>query len=113
MTLKVNGISADNFFKIETYTDPAAGSIAHYIPVTTIDGTRDMLREDKFVGSCVLNTPRGPMNISFPINALNLFKAVQEFPNAVRDAVKEMQSQQLRNNIATGGGLIDLSKSKQ
>lgn len=119
-TLKANPLSNDNLYQIHTISDPQTGTILWHVPIVVSEGpgvpARDPLRMDVFLGTCVLQTPRGPMNISFPLEATTLREAIDAFPAGVVAAVEQMQQNALRNRIATGGGAvngkaaIDLSK---
>lgn len=111
MTIKINPMRAENLYMTNTYVDPTAGTLLHNIPMTE-DGMYDSSRPDVFSGNCLISTPQGPRSITFVIKAATLKEAIIEFANALRDAIKEMQSEQIRKNIASGGGLIDMSKVK-
>jgi len=101
--VKANPIDPTRLVEVRTYTDPAAGTIHRNIPVLAT-GERDPMRQELFMGSCVLQTPRGPMNVNFPIEAVtSLTEAVEKFAPSLMAAVEEMQNQALRNKIITGG----------
>lgn len=114
MEIKAPKFNIDNLFEVHTYTDVVLGSITHNIPMRVFSGqgvpARDHLRQEIFTGNTILHTTRGPMNISFPIEALTLYDAVLNFDFHLNKTIKEMQDQQLRNQILSGGGAINNNK---
>lgn len=116
MTLKVNPMELSRLVQVLTFTDPQAGTIVWHIPVDEY-GAVDCSRPSLFFGHCTLQTPHGPMQLNFPVvnNVDSLASAIKEFPNALRDAVKEIEKQQLRSALLHGGptanpNSLDLSK---
>lgn len=111
MEIKAPKFNVDNLFEMHTYTDIVLGSITHHIPVTLPFGggnaARDILREETFTGNTVLHTTRGPMNISFPIEADSLQEAVLKFDETLAKTIQDMQAQSLRSRIITGGGTFN------
>lgn len=106
--IKAPQFNADNLYEIHTYTDVVLGTISHHIPIKTSIGVnaapyRDHTRQEMFIGNTILHTTRGPLNVSFPIEAVSLHDAVLNFNFHLNKMMKQMQDEQLRNKIITGG----------
>lgn len=109
--MAIRPIQATNLYRQEIYADPDAGSIIVQFPVNAM-GIEDSLRIPLFGGQIMAQTNRGPMPLQFQIpNVTTLEEAVEAWPAAVVAAVREMQNQQVRNQILQGvGGRIDTSQ---
>lgn len=113
MDIKQPAFNASNLYETRTFTDITLGSITQHIPVISSAvgmPTRDIVREEMFIGSTVLHTTGGPMNISFPIPGTNLGEAVANYDQALKNTLDEMKTRALRNKIITGGGLLNNKK---
>lgn len=71
------------------FTDLRAASIRKLVPILA-DGTDDKNRNVIFIGATQLMTPEGPLPIQTKLTATTLEKALDEFPNAMRQALAEV-----------------------
>lgn len=110
MEIKAPKFNENNLYEIRTYTDIALGTIYHHIPIKTsaigAPTYRDSTRPDIFIGSTVVHTTRGSLNTDFPIEAVSLHDAVLNFNLYLDKMLKEMQAQQLRNNLLSPLGVV-------
>lgn len=113
MTIEANAINPNGLYSIRTISDPNAGTILWHIPMISCgigELLTDTTRPEVFIGECVLHTNRGPVPFKFPIEASSIHEALQKFHGTLIAAVEAMQQQAMRQQIATAGGAIDLSK---
>jgi len=82
----------DNLYLEESFTDLDMTSIRRLTPVKP-NGLRDKTRKQIFVGHLNLMTPQGPIPIQAPLNARNLKEAVAVYPEAMKTALKKMQTE--------------------
>jgi hypothetical protein len=116
---KLSDIQMDtaNLYREESYTDLKTGGIRKLVPVK-MDGTEDSTRDPIFTGHTQLMSPHGPLPLQGAIEAKTLAEAVQNFPQAMEEAMNQMiaEAQQYQreqaNRIVTpadlkkNGGLI-------
>lgn len=110
----INPIRAVNLYRQEIYVDPEAGSIMVQWPITKF-GSADPMRSPIFGGQCVVTTPGGQTPIQFPIhNVITLDEAIDAWVDALKNAVKELHNQAVRNQLVQGigkaGSKLDMSK---
>jgi len=85
-------LDAHNLYREESYTDLKAGAVRRLVPVNT-DGAVDKARTEIFVGTTQLLTPEGPLPVQARLMVNNLQEALAVFPEAMRQATREMISQ--------------------
>jgi hypothetical protein len=96
-------IENTQFFKHETVTDGAGIVIDMLTPISINNGGKTSIDKDKpriFVGKTPVETPRGIIPFSFPIEAANLKAALKSFSSQAdiaiqkeNEKIKEMQNQ--------------------
>jgi len=96
-------VDKKNLYREESISDLKVGSIRILKPVH-IDGSVDSSREEIFVGNTQIMTPQGMIPLQAKLNAKTLEKAIDEFPNAMQQAltkmieeVKRMQEQESKS----------------
>jgi hypothetical protein len=82
-------LDAQNLYREESYTDLKAGAIRRLVPMKT-DGSVDGARTEIFVGTTQLMTPEGPLPVQARLMVNNLHEALEAFPEAMRQATREM-----------------------
>jgi hypothetical protein len=82
-------IDTQNLYREEGFTDMSAGNIRRLVPVNA-DGSDDKSRTPVFVGSSQLMTEQGPLPLQAPLEANNLKEAIEAFPAAMENAMREM-----------------------
>ncbi|MGE0385792.1 MAG: hypothetical protein AB7Q97_13755 [Gammaproteobacteria bacterium] len=110
--------ASQNDFQIDTaelcredvYTDRKVGTIRQLTPVR-VDGSTDPSRPVTFSGQTQLLTPMGSIPLAFEIPAANLAEAIENYPQAMREAVertveevKELRRQAASSIIVPEGG---------
>lgn len=95
-------IDRGNLYREETVTDLRAATIRHLVPITA-DGSPDAGRREVFVGSAQIMSPQGPLPIQAEIPAANLSQALDEFPAAMEQAVRDLikQAEEYRRQEAS------------
>jgi hypothetical protein len=88
-------IDTNNLYVEEGFTDLKVASIRRLTPVQA-DGAPDTSRTPMFIGTTQLLTPEGPLPIQAPLMANNLKEALEIFPEAMKNAVKEMMAEAQR-----------------
>jgi hypothetical protein len=83
-------VNEDNLYQEEFFTDFDMASIRRLTPVKP-NGIRDKSRKLIFVGNLNLMTPQGPLPIQAAIDAKHLKEAIEKYPDAMKDALREMQ----------------------
>jgi len=83
-------VKEDNLYQEEFFTDFDMASIRRLTPVKP-NGLRDKSRKLVFVGNLNLMTPQGPLPIQATIDARNLKEAMERYPEAMKNALGEMQ----------------------
>jgi len=83
-------VNEDNLYQEEFFTDFDMASIRRLTPVKP-NGIRDKSRNLVFVGNLNLMTPQGPLPIQAAIEAKHLKEAIEKYPDAMKDALREMQ----------------------
>ena len=88
-------IDTNNLYTEEGYTDLKVASVRKLSPILA-DGSADTSRTPMFIGTTQLLTPEGPLPIQAPLMANNLKEALDVFPDAMKNAVKEMMMEAQR-----------------
>jgi len=88
-------IDGDNLWKEENITDLKVGSIRKLTPIK-LDGTEDEARKPTFSATTNIMTPGGALPISGEIEAATLEEAVEKFPDAINQAVKQLQDDMIK-----------------
>jgi hypothetical protein len=83
-------VKQNNLYQEEFFTDLDMASIRRLTPVKP-NGMRDKNRKTVFVGNLNLMTPQGPLPIQAAIDAKNLKEAMERYPEAMKNALKEME----------------------
>jgi len=83
-------VNENNLYQEEFFTDFDMASIRRMTPVKP-NGLRDKSRKLVFVGNLNLMTPQGPLPIQAAIEAKHLKEAMEKYPAAMKDALREMQ----------------------
>ena len=83
-------VNEDNLYQEEFFTDFDMASIRRLTPVKP-NGIRDKSRKLVFVGNLNLMTPQGPLPIQAAIEAKHLKEAIEKYPDAMKDALRDMQ----------------------
>lgn len=82
-------INIQNLCREESVTDLKAGSIRCLRPIKP-DGTDDESRQPIFVGHTQLQSSQGLVPLQAALKATTLEQAIEEFPGAMKEALKEM-----------------------
>ena len=88
-------IDGDNLWKEENITDLKVDSIRKLTPIK-LDGTEDEARKPTFSATTHIMTPGGALPISGEIEAATLEEAVEKFPDAINQAVKQLQDDMIK-----------------
>ena len=107
-------LEADSLYREETYSDRKAGVLRKLIPVKK-DGSDDDSRQAIYHGSTQLMTQMGALPVSFEIEADSLEDALEKFPEAAKQGIRDTleQLQEMRRDAASsiitpdqaGGGM--------
>lgn len=107
-------LDTDDLYREETFSDRKAGVLRQLIPVRK-DGSVDDSRSTIYQGSTQLMTQMGALPVSFEIQAGSLEEALDKFPEAAKQGIKDTvdQLQEMRREAAssiitpdqTGGGM--------
>ncbi|MCC8179726.1 MAG: hypothetical protein LIP23_02270, partial [Planctomycetes bacterium] len=98
-------IDLNNLYRQENYTDLGFGTIQCLKPVTA-DGDPDSSRKAIFMGSAQIMTQHGPIPVQAEIKAEDLRSACIAFPQAIKDAVKELVEQAKQFERERQGGIV-------
>lgn len=82
-------VDKKNLYKEESITDLKVGSIRLLKPIK-IDGSDDSGREEIYIGNTQIMTPQGMIPLQARLNAKTLDTAIDEFPNAMQQALAKM-----------------------
>jgi hypothetical protein len=88
-------IDGENLWKEETFTDLQVGTIRKLTPIK-LDGSEDKERTPTFSATTNIMTPGGALPISGEIDADSLAQAVEKFPDAIKEAVKQLQEDMVK-----------------
>ena len=98
----------DNLYREENITDLKVGSIRKLIPIKA-DGSDDDERSPVFMGQAQLMSQMGPLPVTCEIEAATLEEALQQYPEAIKQAVermveevREMQREQASQIVVPG-----------
>ncbi len=94
-----------NLYRQETYTDLGMGSIQCLVPVTP-EGAPDQSRAPIFMGTAQIMTPHGPIPVQAEIKAGTLRAACEGFPEAIKEAVKDLVEQARQLERERQGGIV-------
>jgi hypothetical protein len=97
--IQIQPISEENFYRTERYEDAEAGSITALIPVLR-DGTLDLTRKPKFLGSTVV---AGRLKFQFILDGPTLSKAVESWPLKLKEAIEQYQSDSTHALVSPDG----------
>lgn len=93
-----------SLYRLETLTDPDAGEILRYVPITR-DGVQDPLRTVRFQGRVSLTSPDlPPFDLTFELPGEDLAAALAAWPDALKTAVETFDSQRRRAALLQGVG---------
>jgi hypothetical protein len=95
----------DNLYREDSFTDLHVGSIRMLTPVKP-DGTTDSTRTSLFIGQAQVISPNGPLPIQGPIEAKSLAEAMENFPQAMEQALKRMIAEARELQRQQESGLI-------
>ena len=95
-------MDASDLYREEIITDRKIGSIQRLVPLTE-DGETDPARPARYVGQAQVNTPAGPLPLSFEIEPESLKEAVEKFGPAAEKSVEETMQrlQEMRREQAS------------
>jgi len=85
---KIN-FDRNNLYREETFTDLKVGSIQKLTPIN-VDGSDDTERKATFVIRTQIMSPAGAIPIQAPVEATNLNEVIDQFSQAVQEAVEKM-----------------------
>jgi len=85
----------ENIWKEENFTDLKVGAIRKLTPIK-LDGTEDESRKPSFTATTNIMTPGGALPISGEVEATTLKEAVEKFPDAINQAVKQLQDDMIK-----------------
>lgn len=98
----------ENLYREEVFTDLKLGSLRQLTPVKP-DGSTDPAREVMYLGQTQVMSQAGPLPVSCSIEAKSLEDAIDQFPQAVQEAVerlieevKELQRQEASQILVPG-----------
>ncbi|OPY12269.1 MAG: hypothetical protein A4E70_00589 [Syntrophus sp. PtaU1.Bin005] len=95
----------NNLYREDSFTDMQVGSIRVLIPVKP-DGSEDSSRAALFIGQAQVMSPQGPLPLQGPIEAKSLSEAMDKFPQAMEQALKQMLSEVREYQRQQESGLI-------
>jgi len=82
-------VDSNNLYREESFTDLKVATIRRLVPVKP-DGSEDGTREVFFTGQAQIMSQMGPLPIQCQIPGKTLEEAVQNFPEAIGQAVEKM-----------------------
>ncbi|MBN2231867.1 MAG: hypothetical protein JW781_03480 [Deltaproteobacteria bacterium] len=82
-------VDRQNMYREETFSDLRMATIKRLTPMKT-DGTPDNSREVLFIAQTQLLTNAGMLPITCQVEARTLDEAIEKFPDAIENGVKEM-----------------------
>lgn len=82
-------VEKDNLYREENIIDLKSASIRCLTPIKP-DGTIDESREKIFLGHTQLMSRQGPVPLQAPLKASTLEEAMENFPEAMQQAMAEM-----------------------
>ena len=82
-------VDKNGLYREVMFTDLRAASIRKLVPIS-VDGTDDKSRSVIFIGATQLMTPDGPLPIQTKLSATSLEQALDEFPYAMKVALREV-----------------------
>lgn len=85
-------VEKENLYQEEYFTDMKLATIRRLTPVNQ-DGTVDKTRSIVFVGQANLMSEAGPIPISTMISAQDLPEAIQNYPQAMNQAMEKIQEE--------------------
>lgn len=85
-------VEKENLYQEEYFTDMKLATIRRLTPVNQ-DGTVDQTRSIVFVGQANLMSEAGPIPISTMISAQDLPEAIQNYPQAMNQAMEKIQEE--------------------
>ena len=85
-------VNKKNLFREDAITDLNVASIRRLVPINA-DGSEDKSRSPVFVGHTQLMSPQGPVPIQARLLANNLEEAIDQFPQAMHQALEEVMEQ--------------------
>jgi len=85
-------VEKENLYQEEYFTDMKLATIRRLTPVNQ-DGTIDKTRSIIFVGQANLMSEAGPIPISTMISAQDLPEAIQNYPEAMVQAMEKIQEE--------------------
>lgn len=107
-------LDEDNLYQEETFSDRRAGILRRMTPIKP-DGSVDGERKTLFLGQTQLMTQMGALPISFEVEAESLAEALEKFPAAAKEGIKQTMEelQEMRREAASslyvpgqgGGGM--------
>lgn len=80
-------LNPDDLYREDLFTDRRAGTLRRLTPVTS-NGEDDSARAVVYVGDAQLMTPVGALPLSFEVPGRNLSEALQNYPEAARQAME-------------------------
>lgn len=95
-------LERDSLYREDTFTDRHAGILRRMTPVKA-DGSDDPTRPTLFLGQTQLMTQMGVLPISFEIEAADLEEALDKFPQAAKQGIRDTMDeiQQMRRDAAS------------
>lgn len=98
----ISPLSAANLYRVERYTDLAAGEIICNIPITP-DAVEDPIRLRQYLGTTNVALSNGQtLTVTFPLSARNLSEALETWAGALNMAIEEVKSNATRQRILNG-----------
>jgi hypothetical protein len=97
----IKPLDASCAYRVDRYTDIQAGEILRHVPVT-IDGIQDPMRTEVFIGKTTMQTNRGPMELTFEIEARTLQEAFAVWAQSLEAKLEQMQSEATKARILNG-----------
>lgn len=85
-------VDTANLYREESITDLKVASIRRMVPVTA-QGTDDPSRTPIFLGHTQILTPQGPLPLQARLAANNLDEAMDAFPAAMEQEMRNMMEQ--------------------
>ncbi len=82
-------VDVENLYREETFTDLRAATLQRLTPIRR-DGSPDESREVLYIGQTQLLSQAGPVPVSCPIAATSLAEAMEQFPEAIKQAVERL-----------------------
>jgi hypothetical protein len=82
-------VDTKNLYNEESVTDLKVASLRVLKPIH-LDGSADTSRKVIYIGHTQLMSPQGPIPIQAMLKADNIKDAIEEFPEAMKQSMKEM-----------------------